>query len=183
MKIYLAAPLFNAMEIQRNESYTEILEQAGFEVFLPQRDAGEISSLADCVDCFNKDVSAIINCNVVVALCDGRTQDEGTCWEMGYAFAKGKPVIIISSDRRYFTEKLYLNNMLLQSASRVFSTLAEVVVYLRKLKEGYMGNLMERFNELVAEYACGSDDTRITFLREDFGALVRQMAEEIKENG
>ena len=39
-KIYFAAPLFNEMELKRNEEYTNLLEQWGYEVYLPQREAG-----------------------------------------------------------------------------------------------------------------------------------------------
>ena len=39
-KIYFAAPLFNEMELKRNEEYTNLFEQWGYEVYLPQREAG-----------------------------------------------------------------------------------------------------------------------------------------------
>lgn len=38
MKIYIAAPLFNEMEIERNNSINDLLEVEGFETYLPQRD-------------------------------------------------------------------------------------------------------------------------------------------------
>ena len=39
-KIYFAAPLFNEMELRRNEEYTKLIETWGYEVYLPQREAG-----------------------------------------------------------------------------------------------------------------------------------------------
>ena len=39
-RIYFAAPLFNEMELKRNEEYTILLEKWGYEVYLPQREAG-----------------------------------------------------------------------------------------------------------------------------------------------
>ena len=39
-----------------------------------------------------RDRAAIDACDVVVALLDGAQVDDGTAWEIGYAYAKGKPV-------------------------------------------------------------------------------------------
>lgn len=40
MKIHIAVPLFNEMEVERNNSINAILEQEGFETYLPQREGG-----------------------------------------------------------------------------------------------------------------------------------------------
>lgn len=40
MKLYLAAPLFNEMERDRNTKICSLIERLGIEVFLPQRDGG-----------------------------------------------------------------------------------------------------------------------------------------------
>ena len=37
----------------------------------------------------NRDRAASDACDVVVALLDGTQVDDGTAWEIGYAFAKG----------------------------------------------------------------------------------------------
>ncbi len=34
-KIYLAAPLFNEMELQRNRDLSNVLKKWGYDVFLP----------------------------------------------------------------------------------------------------------------------------------------------------
>ena len=47
-KIYFAAPLFNEMELKRNEEYTNLLEQWGYEVYLPQREAGQCQRSGGC---------------------------------------------------------------------------------------------------------------------------------------
>jgi len=39
-KIYLAGPLFNEMELNRNLEIADILRKWGYEVFLPQEEAG-----------------------------------------------------------------------------------------------------------------------------------------------
>lgn len=43
---------------------------------------------------FDKDVSAIDECDFVVMLTKGRESTAGTNWEQGYAYAKGKPVFV-----------------------------------------------------------------------------------------
>ena len=48
----------------------------------------------------SRDWAAIDVCDVVVALLDGTQVDDGTAWEIGYAFAKGKPVVGIRTDFR-----------------------------------------------------------------------------------
>ena len=40
MKIYLAAPLFNESEIERNKKVKDFLENLGYEVYLPQDESG-----------------------------------------------------------------------------------------------------------------------------------------------
>ena len=42
----------------------------------------------------------LIICDVVVALLDGAQVDDGTAWEIGYAYAKGMPVIGLRTDFR-----------------------------------------------------------------------------------
>lgn len=45
---------------------------------------------------FDDDVNAIDNADIVVALLDAKDQDTGTIWEMGYAYATHKPVVVLT---------------------------------------------------------------------------------------
>lgn len=45
--------------------------------------------------------NALDECNLVVALLDGPQVDDGTAWELGYAYAKGIPAVGIRTDARY----------------------------------------------------------------------------------
>jgi nucleoside 2-deoxyribosyltransferase len=134
MKIYLAGPLFNMPEKRLNESICQLLEEAGHEVFLPQRDAGELArgTFNPPEEVFNKDVAAIDACDCVVAVLEGRTQDEGTCWEMGYAYAKGKHIIAYSTDKRTFMRENQFNNMLTSSYNRHYSSVTSILSYLNR---------------------------------------------------
>jgi nucleoside 2-deoxyribosyltransferase len=42
--------------------------------------------------------------DIVVAVLDGVDVDSGTAWEIGYAYAKGKPVIGLRTDFRTLSD-------------------------------------------------------------------------------
>ncbi len=102
-KIYVAGPLFNTHERMYLEQITAALEAEGFETFLPHRDAGILGDLSDIRErerLFRGDMQALETCDLIVALLTGADQDSGTCGELGYAYAKGKPCFGISDDVR-----------------------------------------------------------------------------------
>lgn len=102
-RIYVAGPLFNTHERMYLEQITAALEAAGFQTFLPHRDAGILGDLSDVRErqrLFRSDMSALDGCDIVVALLTGADHDSGTCGELGYAYAKGKPCFGISDDVR-----------------------------------------------------------------------------------
>lgn len=109
--VYLAAPLFNEMELFRNTAVCDALEASGYKVYLPQRDGGEAALGGERHKLFEGDVRALNNCAMVVALIDGAHIDEGTCWEMGYAYAKQLPVVMFRTDSRDFMQG-HLNVMI-----------------------------------------------------------------------
>lgn len=96
--IYLASPLFNDGEIKNIERVEDILRSRGFYVFSPREHEvreGNVGSLAWSLDTFTNDVRGIDACDVVVALYYGGYSDSGTAWEIGYAHASHKPVIVV----------------------------------------------------------------------------------------
>ena len=111
MNIYFAAPLFNIMERDRNLEDTLLLEQAGFTVFLPQRDAGELIKTHANAETYGADITALKACDIVVAILDGAHVDEGVAFEVGYASALGKRIVLIKNDVRCFSATSELNNM------------------------------------------------------------------------
>src|SRR5215472_564979 len=106
-RAYLAAPLFNEVEREFNLRIERLL-LPHIDVFVPQRDgflfkelvssgigvpeAGEII--------FQKDLRAIERANILIAILDGRTVDEGVAFELGYARALGKLCIGLKTDDR-----------------------------------------------------------------------------------
>jgi len=115
MRLYLAGPLFTTAERDFNARLTELLRQAGYEVFLPQ-EREQRSKTAKQI--FADDVSGLDWADVVVANMDGPDPDSGTCWECGYAYGK-KPLILFRTDFRAADEpgKAPYNLMLTESAT------------------------------------------------------------------
>jgi nucleoside 2-deoxyribosyltransferase len=97
MKIYLAGGLFTLAERLFNEELARLLRARGFGVFLPQdHEPREFSTGA----IFTMDKSGIDHSDAVLACMDGADPDSGTCWECGYAYARGKMVMCYRTDFR-----------------------------------------------------------------------------------
>lgn len=107
-KIYFAAPLFNEMELKRNEEITSLLRNWGYDVYLPQESAGLsakiIASGKDKYEVskkiFETDLKGIKECDILIFFLDGRVPDEGACVELGIAYALGKKCIGYKTDDR-----------------------------------------------------------------------------------
>ena len=113
--IYLAGPLFTAAEISFNIHLSDILKEHGHKVFLPQH---ECLNKTD-EDIFNTCKDGIESADLIVAILDGADADSGTCWECGYAVAKGTPVILVRTDIRQSGDTKGFNAMLYYSAAAV----------------------------------------------------------------
>src|ERR1700748_982851 len=97
MRIYMAGPLFTTAESVFNTSLAEILRSSGHDVFLPQ----ELDqSSADLNAIFRSDVRGIDWAQMVLGNLDGADSDSGTCWEIGYGYAKNKYIIVYRTDFR-----------------------------------------------------------------------------------
>jgi nucleoside 2-deoxyribosyltransferase len=102
-KIYLAGPLFTHAELEYNRKIKDLLIKKEFSVFLPQEDAEDTIDKREkqnskCI--FEKCVEGVDSSDIVVAVLDGVDVDSGTAWEIGYAYAKGKPIIGLRTDFR-----------------------------------------------------------------------------------
>lgn len=99
--VYLAAPLFSEAECEFNRKLRDEIKRAGFNVFLPQEDSNNIKDKKNRQKIiFDKNLDAIENSDILVAVLDGADMDSGTAWEIGYACAKGKPVLGLRTDFR-----------------------------------------------------------------------------------
>jgi nucleoside 2-deoxyribosyltransferase len=129
-RVYLAAPLFSDGERAYNLVLKELLGRNGYTVYLPQETGEGLDGPERDGTIFRSHVAALEGSSCVVAVCDGSDTDSGTAWEMGYAAAKGVPVIALSTDRRKPWAGKRVNLMVRVSAE-VVGTTAELVAALR----------------------------------------------------
>jgi nucleoside 2-deoxyribosyltransferase len=106
-RIYLAGPLFSHAELEYNRKLRDLLHNKGFSVFLPQEDAEDTTDEREkqnqeCI--FKNCVEGVEGSDIIVAVLDGVDVDSGTAWEIGYAYAKEKPVIGLRTDFRSLSD-------------------------------------------------------------------------------
>ena len=125
--VYFAAPLFSQSEKDFNLELTKVLEDHGYQVFLPQRDgylAAELEGkteeeLTEMI--FDKDYSEVLKADVLFMSLDGRVPDEGACVELGIAYALGKRCYGFKTDTRSVELGLELNPMISGCMIKIFS--------------------------------------------------------------
>lgn len=103
MRIYFAASLFTLGERTWNRALAKAMREAmpDLDVRLPQDfETGEAHSQKAYGVLFRQCVAGVDDADVVVAIIDGDEVDSGTAWEMGYAYARGKPIIGVRTDYR-----------------------------------------------------------------------------------
>ena len=137
IRSYFAAPLFNDMERRYNLEIVSEIEKH-MDVFLPQRDGGLLVKLVNEgvpvqvaeQRIFEKDLAAIEEASVVIAILDGSHIDEGVAFEVGYGFAMGKPCVGLQTDARRVLPTGN-NPMLARSLSTICQTPEHLVEWLR----------------------------------------------------
>jgi nucleoside 2-deoxyribosyltransferase len=118
MRIYQAGPLFSRAEQTWNQELTRRIEGAGHLVTAPVdlltpeqiHEAGDQAPKLIFETC----LTAVDRAECVVACLDGPQVDDGTAFEIGYAYARGLPVIGIRTDLRRAGETDYsrVNSMI-----------------------------------------------------------------------
>lgn len=98
--VYLAAPFFSLAQLWIVTQARRDLRNMGLEVFSPYHDVG-LGSAEDVVDL---DLEAIKRCDLMFAIGDGL--DSGTIYEIGYARALGKPVILYCENESSESKKM-----------------------------------------------------------------------------
>lgn len=125
-RIYLAGPMFCASEKDFNAALTDMLENAGYSVFLPQRDGMEAAFIENMPEnekalaIFRLDTSEILKADALVMVLDGRVPDEGACVELGIAYSNGKPCYGIKTDVRTAERGMDINPMLTGCFKEIF---------------------------------------------------------------
>jgi Nucleoside 2-deoxyribosyltransferase len=104
MRIYFAASLFTQVERKWNRMLADALQelQPDLDIVMPQdfKPSGKYNDSRHYGTLFKMCVNGIDTSDAVLAVLDGAEVDSGVAWEMGYAYAKAKPVIGIRTDFR-----------------------------------------------------------------------------------
>lgn len=137
--VYMAGPLFDEGERWFVEHLDARVAALGFETFLPHRDNVGGKDASNIRDIFDNDRRAIDRCDLVVANLNGITTDDGTAWEIGYAYAVGKPIIGLHTDWRRRFDHEVVNLMIECSLTRLVRSVDELDDAIRQWAAGQRG--------------------------------------------
>jgi nucleoside 2-deoxyribosyltransferase len=138
VKVYVAGPLFNEMERERNLDVERWLRRSGFGVHLPQKHglleeaARGRQARAVRRKTFEGDVAALGACDAVLCLLDGPVPDDGMCVELGIAWALGKPCVGYRTDMRVHGPTGPINPMIEGCLIGIADTRAGLAALLRR---------------------------------------------------
>ena len=122
---YLAGPLFDDGERWFMEQLEAVVADAGYRTFLPHRD--NVTKTTETVgDIFDTNIDAIDQAALLVVNLNGVTTDDGTAWEVGYAYARGIRAIGVYTDWRSRFKDETVNLMLERSLDQLVHSLEEL---------------------------------------------------------
>lgn len=118
-RIYWAAPLFTEAQRLFNSALARSISAHGIGVYLPQtydidKDAPVWQQRVFARNCTEIDAS-----HAVVAVLDGCLVDDGTAWEVGYAYAIATPIIGVHTDFRTVGREGRVNLMIEQACTEI----------------------------------------------------------------
>lgn len=132
-RLYVAGPLFDEGERWFQERLDALAVECGYETFLPHRDNPDKTVETTGV-IFRNNAAAIDDCSVVLANLNGVMTDDGTAWEIGYAYARNKPIVGLHTDWRMRFEHEIVNLMLEYSLDHLVRSLDELRTLLTELR-------------------------------------------------
>jgi nucleoside 2-deoxyribosyltransferase len=123
MKLYLAGPFFDDDQVERVESIEQALDSnPTVDAYFSPRNSDHLlktkpGSKEWSEEVFNLDVNEIKKADAVIAIIDfiNDSVDSGTAFEIGYAHAINKPVVL-------FHEKNSIVNLMLTNGSNSYLT-------------------------------------------------------------
>ena len=80
---------------------------------------------------FEEDLKALRESEHIIAILDGNDVDAGTAFELGYAYAAGKPLYGLKTDYRSFSPIENVNLMIEVPLRQIFRSLGEVIAALK----------------------------------------------------
>jgi nucleoside 2-deoxyribosyltransferase len=139
-KLYYAGPLFtDAERLWNNANVTWLRAHCpAWTVLMPQEFCaafdGGVAGKPDFARVYRACVDHLASADVVLAILDGADADSGTSFEMGYAVARGIPIIGLRTDWRP-AEDGSGNCMLSRSCRQVIKSIEEMSSLLAQVKK------------------------------------------------
>lgn len=126
MKAYLAGPFFNEEQIAIIDEIASICDKHYVEVFNPKEECVYEKDVTKPEDIFNDNVTAILKCDILIAVTDGK--DVGTMFECGFAYRSEVPIVYLWLD----SKGMKFNIMLNESSHAVCYSYEDLEKVLRK---------------------------------------------------
>jgi nucleoside 2-deoxyribosyltransferase len=127
-RIYLSGPLFSQAEIAWGRCVKASIEEVLHEVEIvwPHELAADSAE-----EIFQANLMALDDCDLLVAILDGPQVDDGTAWEVGYFYAKGRKILGIRTDFRRAGESEHSRvNLMVESSCLALAESIEQLVAL-----------------------------------------------------
>lgn len=128
-QIFLNASLSSLAERLFNERLKRILVEEGFECLLPQETLPPGQNTDD-IQALKNNMHLIEACDIVLSVLD--KPGEGVIFELGVAFALGKPIIIFRSDKQDYLGKIIEGIYKLVPEDRKTGNLQELRTIIKK---------------------------------------------------
>ncbi|HEY6020834.1 MAG TPA: nucleoside 2-deoxyribosyltransferase [Candidatus Paceibacterota bacterium] len=138
MKVYIAAPFFNAEQLRAVEGIETALESAGVKFFSPRSegvlvDLAPADRAAHLQRIYQSNINHMLECNAMLAVVDGR--DIGTMFEIGFFTSKRlseqhKDNLLVT----YTDNSFGLNVMIQQSVDAHLKGLGDLASLLKMAK-------------------------------------------------
>lgn len=97
-RVYIASDMFSTYRKGLINRLASALRRQGREVYVPHEHEIEggwsMPNREWGKRVFEEDVKALDWCDTVIYFCEGMTGDIGSAWECGYAYAKGKKILV-----------------------------------------------------------------------------------------
>lgn len=119
VRAYIAGLLWEENHRIKLEQIDKLCKSLEIDTYLPHRDAGIYKEGMESAHFFNKDKDMIDWCDIVVAVLNWEGIGSGTAWEIGYAYAKNKPIIGIVEDKNSINKEFRTCVMCVNSAKLV----------------------------------------------------------------
>ncbi len=117
--IYLSSTLKKDWNLNFNKELAEALEKAGLTVYLPQRDTDQEDGL-DLI--FKQDINGMAEADKILVVV--KNASENLWLEVGWAYAKNKPIIILADETDFipvFGKKMAIKIIKVESLDNIKS--------------------------------------------------------------